>query len=104
MSFIIVQTTCGSEEEAKNIATVLIEKKLAACIHISECESIYEWESKIHCDKEKVLKIKTSNECYVDVERIIKENHSYDLPEILQFHIAGGSKEYFEWLGENINE
>ena len=41
MSLIIVQTTCSSKNEATNIAKILIEHNLAACVHMSEIESFY---------------------------------------------------------------
>ena len=41
MSMVVIQTTCGSKEEAKNIAYTLISKKLAACVQLKDIESIY---------------------------------------------------------------
>ncbi|MGE3299140.1 MAG: divalent cation tolerance protein CutA, partial [Arcobacter sp.] len=58
MKAIIVQTTCSSKEEAKNIAKVLIEEKLAACVQLSEIESFYNWKEEFCCDNETLLNIK----------------------------------------------
>ena len=38
MNIVVIQTTCGSKEEAKKIAKVLIVEKLAACVQLSEIE------------------------------------------------------------------
>ena len=35
MKITLIQTTCASKTEAKNIAKILIDLKLAACIQLS---------------------------------------------------------------------
>jgi len=97
----LVQTTTNSYKEAKKIAKVLIKKKLAACIQISKIESFYEWDNTICEDKEYLLSIKTKKENYKKIEREIKENHSYDLPEIIGTKIVSLSKEYKNFIKEN---
>ena len=98
---IIIQTTCANKKEAKKIAKVLIEKKLAACIQISDVESIYMWKNEICNDKEKLLNIKTKKENFEKIKRKIKELHSYDLPEIIAIEITNISDEYKKFIGEN---
>jgi len=98
---IIIQTTCANKKEAKKIANVLVEKKLAACIQISNVESIYMWKNKICKDKEKLLYIKTKKENFEKIKRKIKELHSYDLPEIIAIEITNISDEYKKFIGEN---
>ncbi len=102
MRGIIVQTTCSSKKEAKKIAKKLVEKKLAACVQISKIESIYKWEGKLCVDKERLLFIKTKNKNFKKIQRIIKENHSYDLPEIIEIKITNASKEYLQFIKGNI--
>lgn len=52
-------------------------------------------------DKEYLLFIKTKKENFKKIKRKIKENHSYDLPEILAIKITNISKEYFNFIGDN---
>ena len=101
MKLCIVQTTCRDMEEAKNIAKILLNKKLAACIQISNIESLYTWNDELCEDKEKLLSIKTKKKNFKKIEREIKENHSYDLPEIIAIDIENISKEYKNYIGEN---
>ena len=59
----IILSTTPNIEEAQNIAQVLIEKKLAACINIiPKIISIYEWENSIQNDTEAMMIIKTSQD------------------------------------------
>jgi len=96
---IIVFCTFPSEEEAKNIAPVLVEKKLAACCTIlPPVTSIYTWESKLEENQEILMMIKTSHKCYDQLEKQIKMLHSYSVPEIIGVNIEQGSKAYLDWV------
>ena len=45
---VIVITTAGSHTEARRIADVLLERRLAACINlVPGVESVYRWEGKV---------------------------------------------------------
>jgi len=97
----IIQTTTSSKKEAKKIAKLLIQKKLVACIQISKINSFYKWDGQVCEDKEYLLNIKTKKENYKKIEREIKENHSYDLPEIIGTKIVSLSKEYKNFINES---
>lgn len=99
--YIIIQTTTGNKKEAKKLAKLLITKKFAACIQISKINSFYTWENKLCCDKERLLSIKTKQEHYKEIENLIKENHSYETPEIISLEITKGSKGYFSFINAN---
>lgn len=101
MKAIIVQTTCSSKKEAKKIAKILVEEKLAACVQLSKIQSFYSWENKLCVDKEVALNIKTKKENFEKIQRKIKENHSYDLPEIIEIQITNGSLEYLQFIEGN---
>ena len=101
MSMVIIQTTCGSKEEAKNIAYTLISKKLAACVQLKDIESIYSWKNEICCDNETLLIIKTKKELFSKVQSKILELHSYDVPEIIEIDISNISEDYLKFIKEN---
>lgn len=98
---IIIQTTCANKKEAQKIAHYLIKKKLAACVQMTDIESLYLWKNEICNDKEKLLNIKTKKENFEKIQRKIKELHSYDLPEIIAIEITNISEEYKKFIGEN---
>lgn len=101
MNIVVIQTTCGTKEEARKIAKVLIEEKLAACVQMSEIESFYQWENEFCCDNETLLNIKTIKENFEKIKSKIKELHSYDLPEIIQLDITNTSEEYLKFIKGN---
>jgi len=43
MKYIAVVTTISDLAEAQSMARALVERKLAACVQISEIESFYSW-------------------------------------------------------------
>ncbi len=99
--FLVVFTTFDRKEFAERIAEKLLTKKLAACVQMTPIESIYSWKGRIEKAEEYLCTIKTREELYGDVEEIIKENHSYEVPEIVAVPIVKGSDDYLSWLNEN---
>ena len=102
MSFIVIFCTAGSDENARLIAHTLIEEKLAACVNILPgVNSVYRWEGKVVEEGELLLIIKTRGELFGQVEKRIKELHTYDVPEVIALEIKEGSADYLDWLAKN---
>lgn len=101
MKIVLIQTTCSTKEEARKIAKILIEEKLAACIQMFEIESFYNWNNEFCCDNETLLNIKTRKDNFEKIKSKILELHSYDLPEIIQLDITNTSEEYLKFIKGN---
>ena len=102
---LLVLVTTSSKEEAAKIADALVAEQLAACVNIVDSiESVYRWEGKIVRDAEALMVIKTTDERYGDLERRVKELHSYNTPEVIAMKIERGSAEYLAWLGESVSK
>jgi periplasmic divalent cation tolerance protein len=100
---LLVLTTAGSEEEAAKIARALVERRLAACVNIvPRVKSVYRWEGKVESAEEFLLLVKTTRARKEQVGAAIRELHSYELPECMAITIDAGSKEYLDWIGENV--
>jgi|SRR6185295_7228076 len=96
---LIVLVTTANAEEAARIADALVSERLAACVNIVPgIESIYRWEGKVTRDHEALMIIKTTGERYDELERRIKELHSYSTPEVIAMKIDLGSEPYLSWL------
>ena len=93
-------TTCANKESAREIARLLVEKKLAACGQIFPIESIYFWKEKICEENETMLYIKSKTVLFEKIKAAIKENHSYEVPEIIQIPITDGLPEYLKWIDD----
>jgi periplasmic divalent cation tolerance protein len=98
-AYSMIVTTYPTIEAAKQAAQLLVEQRLAACIHLLPIESIYFWDGKICEDNEITLFIKSKTALFQEIAALIKENHSYAVPEIIQMPITEGLPEYLKWLG-----
>ena len=99
----VVLTTAGSEEEARKIASGLVEQRLAACVNIlPRIESIYRWQGKVENATEWLLIIKTQAGLFARVGEAIRQLHSYDVPECIMLEVTDGSEPYLEWIRENV--
>jgi len=99
--FILVLTTVPEEEIGQQIARVIVEERLAACVTVSSAsQSFYRWKGKITNDQEYILFIKTRASVYDKLEARLKELHPYEVPEIIALPIERGSEKYLAWVGE----
>lgn len=100
--FIFIITTIDDLDKAKKISELLVKKKAAACVSItSPITSIYKWKGNIESEKEVALFIKTTENKYPEIEKLIIENHSYEVPEIIALPIIKGEEKYLKWIFEN---
>ncbi len=97
--FSVVLITASSQEEAQKIGRTMVEERLFACANIiSPIQSIFHWEGKINDEKEVLLIAKTKTGLSDEVEKRVKELHSYTVPEILFLPVLRGSKDYLNWV------
>jgi len=97
--------TVPNEELGKRLARGLVEKKLAACVNIiPSIKSIYQWEGKIEEDSELLLMIKTRSSLISEVSKYVRQNHSYDVAEVISLPIESGNPPYLDWIGKSVPE
>jgi periplasmic divalent cation tolerance protein len=97
--YIIVFITAGDSEEAGRIGKRLLEERLAACVNtIGGVESKFWWHGKLEEAREVALIVKTKAGLLPDIIESVKKVHSYEVPEIIALPIAGGSREYLDWI------
>ena len=100
---LVVLTTAGSAEEARSIASALVERRLAACVQVlGPMTSTYRWEEAVETAEEWLCLAKTTGDRYPAVEQAILGLHSYDTPEILALPVSAGSRAYLEWLSASL--
>lgn len=49
-------------------------------------------------DAEMMLLCKASDSVSTELIDLIKKIHNYDVPEVLEINVVGGSKEYLSWI------
>jgi periplasmic divalent cation tolerance protein len=100
-AYLLVLTTVPDEKTGQEISSLIIERKLAACVTLSaSATSLYKWEGKLCKEQEFLLYIKTHSKHYSALEKCILEAHPYDVPEIIALPLAAGYKKYLDWISE----
>lgn len=100
---IVVFMTAANAEEARRIANHLVEAGLAACVQIlPEIESIYRWHEEVQRETELLLLAKTTSAKFCELEKAVREIHSYETPEIVAIPASAVSESYREWLFRNV--
>ena len=105
MGKVVVLVTCANAREAGRIARTLVEERLAACVNIPSATivSVYRWKGKVERAREVLLIVKTSTHHFAELERRVRQMHSYQTPEIIALPVAAGSRSYLAWLDESLD-
>lgn len=101
----LVLTTAGNMEEAKKMANILVDERLAACVNIvPNINSVYRWEGIIERAEEVLLLAKTTEEELEETIETMEKTHSYETPEVIAFQSENGLPKYLEWIKDNVGE
>ena len=98
---LMIITTESNEKIAKNIAKVLIQKKLAACVSLKKINSVFKWKDTIEEIEEIEITIKSKPEFKEELILFVKKMSSYKVPQII-FKKFYAESEYHEWLNKTI--
>lgn len=99
MAASLIYITCESMKEAESIGTVLVERRLAACVNIVPgMQSMYWWEGKVEKGSETILMAKTRDSLVDELTEAVKAVHSYDVPCIVALPLTGGNPEFLQWI------
>jgi len=97
-AFRVVYVTVAAEK-AGQLSRDIIENRMAACVNIvDKVKSIYRWKGEITTDTESLLVVKTATKKVESLIKFVKENHSYEIPEVVSLNIAEGNPDYLDWL------
>ena len=102
-SHIVLFITTADAEEAQRIADVLLKARKAACVNIvPRVSSSFWWQGEPERAEESMLIVKTEAAALDDIIDLVKQHHSYDVPEIIALPIIGGNPDYLDWIGNEV--
>jgi periplasmic divalent cation tolerance protein len=99
---IVVYTTFPDWESAEKVVKALLERKLIACANLREHKALYWWEGKIEEDNEIGAILKTDDDKWEEVKKVIKELHPYTTPLIMKMDVEDVNDEYIKWLKDVV--
>ena len=98
---LLVMTNLPDVATAGKLARRLIEARAAACVNqLAPCTSTYRWKGGIETVSEVPLLIKTTQTAYPRLEKLIREAHPYELPEIIAVSVTAGLPSYLDWVDQ----
>jgi periplasmic divalent cation tolerance protein len=102
-SYVVIFITASSQTEARRISDALLTQRKAACVNIiPRVNSSFWWQGKLESAAESLLIVKTKASLVNEVMALVKENHSYTVPEIIALPIIGGNPDYLEWIEKAV--
>ena len=100
---ILIMVTTGGRNDAERLGEGLVVEHLAGCCTVVPMvHSFYYWEGLLKREHESLLLVKTLESRRGAVMDYLRENHVYDLPEILEIAIDDGAPRYLEWLADQV--
>lgn len=102
---LVAFSTVAAATDAERIATVLVERGLAACVNVVPgVVSIYRWKGAVERELEVLLVIKTRAERFEALREALVSLHPYEVPELIALPVAAGHPPYLAWLDEAVHE
>ncbi len=101
---VILISTFSDEKSLIDLSnTLIMEKRICACVNYTTVKSIYMWHSVLKQEKEFLAFFKTTSDCVEKLKTEIKNNHPYDIPEIVVIKMSDASSEYLNWMYKHIH-
>ncbi len=102
-AYTVLFITTVNNEEAQRISSMLLNQKKAACVNIvPRVDSLFWWQGKLDSAQESLLIVKTKTSLLNEIITLVREIHSYDIPEIIALPIVGGNQDYLDWIGKEV--
>ena len=102
--YIQVLITVDNEDNARKLQRLLVQHRAAACVQVlGPISSTYWWEGEMEDAREWICLAKTAAGRYDTLESLVKQNHPYEVPEILALPILTGNKDYLDWVKAETN-
>lgn len=76
-----------------------VKQRLAACGRVSgPVSSVYWWKGDLNAEDEYLMVFKTTASAAGKLVEFLKDNHTYENPEVVVTPVIGGSEAYLEWI------
>ncbi len=102
---VLLYVTMPDKSAAKNLATKIIEAKLATCVNILPAGlSLYQWEGQIEEEEEIYMLVKTGKNKAMATRDFILSHHPYEVPCVLGLPIDEtiSAQPYIGWLKTSL--
>lgn len=89
-------------DAADELAELLVEERLAACVNRFPCASVYRWEGEVVHDEEVILLAKTTDSAWDELVTRVETQYPYDVPCIERFDETEILGSFGEWIDDKV--
>ena len=90
-------------DAAADLARRLVDARLAACVNIVDCASVYRWDGAVHDDAESILLAKTTANRYADLTDRVVEWHPHDVPCVERIDATDAHGPFAAWCVDAVS-
>ena len=98
---LVVSTTVATEEEARRLAQLIVQARLAACVQVEPITAYYRWQGGLQEDRELRLACKTVGRALRPLLDLLQAQHPYDLPQLV-VQTLDASRAYAAWVDAEV--
>jgi len=102
---VVILITASIDEEAEKIANRLLTQRKAACVNIiPKVRSLFWWKGELDSADEAILIVKSKASLVDEIVSLVKEAHSYEVPEVIALPLIGGNPDYLSWMSDELGD
>lgn len=102
---VVILITASIDEEAEKIANKLLTQRKAACVNIiPKVRSLFWWKGELDSADEAVLIVKSKASLVDEIVSLVRELHSYEVPEVIALPLIGGNRDYLNWMSHELGD
>ena len=99
----LLQTTLP-KADVKRLVDLVLASRLSPCIQCVPLSSYYRWQGKL-CEEEEVLmSCKVFEKDFKKLQKLIMQNHPYEVPEIIGIRLYKVAKKYKRWCEKEMDK
>lgn len=98
----VVTTTVATEAEARRLAQLVLQARLAACVQVEPITAYFRWQGAMQEDREFRLVCKTAPRAVHPLLALVRAHHPYALPQLVAQALQS-SVEYAEWVQAQVD-
>jgi periplasmic divalent cation tolerance protein len=98
---VVVTTTVATEAEARRLAQLVLQARLAACMQVEPITAYFRWQGALQEDRELRLVCKTAPRALEPLLALLRAQHPYALPQLV-VQTMQGSAEYAGWVDAQV--
>lgn len=98
-----VTTTVASADDARRLAQVVLQQRLAACVQVEPITSHYRWQGALHEEGELRLVCKTQPQAVPALLALLRAQHPYQVPQLL-VQPLWATADYADWVRKETQD